>query len=111
MIIYLAICKEKKSLLSTLKIFERSFKNLYKDNNIEIKNYHLKYLFEKYKKICFPKGLDEIFIYSNYIEDLGYFCRSISKSILYDSKNKIIEHNHIIFFTKLSIKRLILSVQ
>ena len=65
----LAICKEKKSLLSTLKIFERSFKNLYKDNNIEIKNYHLKYLFEKYKKICFPKGLDKIFIYSNYIED------------------------------------------
>ena len=105
----LAICKEKKSLLSTLKIFERSFKNLYKDNNIEIKNYHLKYLFEKYKKICFPKGLDEIFIYSNYIEDLGYFCRSISKSILYDSKNKIIEHNHIIFFTELSIKRLIIS--
>ena len=92
-----------------MKIFERSFIILYKDNNIEIKNYHLKYLFEKYKKIYFPKGMDEIFIYSNYIEDLGYFCRSISKSILYDSKNKIIEHNHIIFFTELSIKRLIIS--
>ncbi len=48
-------------------------------------------------------------IYSNYIKDLGYFCRSISKSILYDSENKIIEHNNIIFFIELSIKRLIIS--
>ena len=53
--------------------------------------------------------MDEIFICSNYIEELGYYCRSISKSILYDSKNKIIEHNHIIFFTELSLKRLIIS--
>ena len=92
-----------------MKKFERNFKNLYNDNNIEIKNYYLKYLFKKYQKICFPKGSDEIFIYSNYIEDLRYFCRSISKSFLYDSKNKIIEPNHIIFFTELSIKRLIIS--
>ena len=82
----LSICKENKSFLSSLKSFESTFKKLYEINNFSLKLYHIKYIFEKYKKLYFPKLLDEIYEYSKYIEELGYFCRSINKSMILDSK-------------------------
>ena len=60
-------------------------------------------------KICFPSMLDEIYEYCNYIEGLGYFCRSVSRASILDEKKQIIDHSHLIFFTELSIKRLIIS--
>ena len=53
--------------------------------------------------------LDEIYDYCNYIEGLGYFCRSVSRESLLDEKKQIVDHSHLIFFTELSIKRLIIS--
>ena len=105
----LEICKKKRDILSNLKNFQRTFKKLYDKNNIKIKENHFKYIFTKYKKICFPETLDEIYNYSNYFEDIGYFCRSISKSQLLNNKGEIIDHSHIILFTESIMKRLITS--
>ena len=57
----------------------------------------------------YPSTLDEIFDYCNHVNQLGYFCRNISKCLLLDEKNNIIEHSHIIFFSELNIKRMIIS--
>ena len=59
--------------------------------------------------MIFPETLDEIFEYSKNVEDLGYFCRNISKCLLLDNNGNIIEHSHIIFFTEIMIKRIIIS--
>ena len=59
--------------------------------------------------MIFPETLDEIFEYSKNVEDLGYFCRNISKCLLLDNNGEIIEHSHIIFFTEIMIKRIIIS--
>ena len=59
--------------------------------------------------MIFPEILDEIFEYLKNVENLGYFCRNISKWLLFDNNGNIIEHAHIIFFTEIMIKRLIIS--
>ena len=100
-------CKDNKNLLTKQKKFIRTFNRLYE--KIKIKDNHLKYLFTKYKKIMFPQTLDEIYEYCKNVEDLGYFCRNISKCLLLDNKGNIIEHSHIIFFTELMIKRILTS--
>ena len=107
--VILNICKENKTHLSSLKNFQRKFLKYYDKNKIKMKKNHLKYVFNKFKKICFPSTLDEIYDYCNYIEGLGYFCRSVSRESLLDEKKQIIDHSHLIFFTELSIKRLIIS--
>ena len=107
--VILNICKENKTHLSSLKNFQRKFLKYYDKNKIKMKKNHLKYVFNKFKKICFPSMLDEIYDYCNYIEGLGYFCRSVSRESLLDEKKQIIDHSHLIFFTELSIKRLIIS--
>ena len=101
------VCKKNKELLSKSKIFSRTFKKLY--TKIKLKDNHLKYIYNKFKKMIFPETLDEIFEYSKNVEDLGYFCRNISKCLLLDNNGNIIEHSHIIFFTEIMIKRIIIS--
>ncbi len=76
-------CKENKIYLSKQSKFIRTFKRFYAENSIDIKPFHLKYLFNKYKKICYPKTIDEIFEYSKEIKDLGFFCRDISINNIY----------------------------
>ena len=56
------ICKNIKEFLSKSKLFERTFTKLY--NNIKLRENHLKYIFNKFKKLIFPETLDEIFEYS-----------------------------------------------
>ena len=99
--------QNKKELLSKSKIFIRTFEKFY--NNIKIKENHLKYIYNKFKKLIFPETLVEIFEYSKNIEKLGYFCRNISKCLLLDNTGNIVEHSHIIFFTEIMIKRIIIS--
>ena len=55
------------------------FNKLY--NSIKIKEYHLHYLFEKYKKISIPSFLDDIFDYYNNKEDISFYCKSITKKL------------------------------
>ena len=69
----------------------------------------MKYIFNKFKKLIFPETLDEIFEYSKNLENLGYLCRNISKCVLLDNTGNIIEYSHIIFFTGIMIKRIIIS--
>lgn len=38
----------------------------------KIKEYHLKYIFYKYKQIFFHETIVEIYEYSKYIDDLGH---------------------------------------
>ena len=104
-ILILNYCKQNKNILSKQKIFIRTFKHLYQ--KVKMKDHHLKYLYTKYKRLIFPETLDELFEYSKNVEDLGYFCRNISKCFLIDKKGNIIEHSHIIFFTEIMIKRLL----
>ena len=56
------VCKNNKELLSKSKMFVRNFEKLY--NNIKLRENHLKYIFNKFKKLIFPETLDEIFEYS-----------------------------------------------
>ena len=107
--VILNICKENKTHLSSLKTFQRNFLIYHEKNKIKIKKNHLKYVFNKFKNICFPRMLDEIYEYCKYIEELGYFCRAVSRASILDEKQQIIDHSHLIFFTELSIKRLIIS--
>ena len=103
----LNICKQNKNLLNKQKCFIKNFKPLYA--KIKIKDNHLKYLYTKYKKIIFPETLDEIFEYSKNVDELGFFCRNITKCLLIDKKGNIIEHSHLIFFTEIMMKRLLTS--
>ena len=54
--------KKGTEFLSKSKIIVRNFEKLY--NNIKLKDNHLKYIFNKFKKLIFPETLDEIFEYS-----------------------------------------------
>ena len=63
-------CKQNKEYLSTIQNFIKSFTEIYTKNNLELKENHLNYLYKKYKKYCFPEILDEIYEYSNFINDL-----------------------------------------
>ena len=101
-------CKNNKIYLTKLNKFINTFACCYK-NRKNVKYYHLKYLFTKYKNECFPESLDEIYNYCNYIQDLGYFCRDVSKKILINSKKEFFTHSHIIFFTDDNLLRLIAS--
>ena len=103
----LFLCKSNKKFLESKSQFVYMFNKLY--NNIKIKEYHLHFLFEKYKKIYFPSFLDDIFNFCNNIEVIGFFCRSITKKSLKDSENKLFVHSYIIFFTDDILKRIIIS--
>ena len=46
------VCKNNKTLLSKSKIFSRTFKKLY--TKIKLKDNHLKYIYNKFKKMIFP---------------------------------------------------------
>ena len=76
----LNICKQNKNLLNKQKSFIRNFTPLYA--KIKIKDNHLKYLYTKYKKFIFPESLEEIFEYSKIVDELGFFCRNITKCLL-----------------------------
>ena len=102
-------CKQNKEYLSTNQNFIKSFKEIYTNNNLELKENHLNYLYKKYKKYCFPETLDEIYEYSNFINDLGYFCRNCSIITLCNNENKLFNHKQMIFFTDDNIKRIIAS--
>jgi len=102
-------CKENKIYLSEQSKFIRTFKKFYVENSIDVKPYHLKYLYNKYKKICYPNTIDEIFKYSKEIKDLGLFCRDISIKNLYNNEKEIFIHKHMIFFCDFSISYLINS--
>ena len=102
-------CKQNKQYLSTNQNFIIAFEDIYKNNNIALKDNHLNYLFKKYRERCFLKNMDEIYEYSNYIEDIGYFCRNCSIVTFCNKENKLFNHKHIIFFTDDNIKRIIAS--
>ena len=85
-------CKQNKEYLSTTQNFIKSFKEIYRNNNLELKENHLNYLYKKYKKYCFPETLDEIYEYSNFINDLGYFCRNCSIITLCNNGNKLFNY-------------------
>ena len=53
----------------------------------------------------FPKTLDEIYEYNNFINDLGYFCRNCPIITLCNNENKLFNHKQMIFFTDDNIKR------
>ena len=53
----------------------------------------------------FPKTLDEIYEYNNFINDLGYFCRNFSIITLCNNENKLFNQKQMIFFTDDNIKR------
>ena len=55
----LNICKKYKQILKHENHFIKTFKTMYTKNKIKIKEYHLKYLYSKYKQICFPNTLDD----------------------------------------------------
>ena len=82
---------------------------MYTKNKIKIKEYHLKYLYSKYKQIYFPNTLDDIFSYCNIIDDLGYFCRNICKKTILNTKKELLIHSHIIFYTDDTINKLLAS--
>ena len=102
-------CKKNKKYLSSQSIFLKQFKNLYENNNIIIRDYHLHYLYKKYKDNCFPNTLDQIYDYCNYIENIGFFCRNCAKISLFNKEKKLFKHEHIIFFTDDNIRRIIAS--
>ena len=102
-------CKKNKSYLSSQSLFIKQFNNLYENNNIIIRDYHLQYLYKKYKDKCFPNTLDQIYDYCNYIENIGFFCRNCTKISLFNKEKKLFNHEHIIFFTDDNIKRIIAS--
>ena len=56
-------CKQNKDYLSINQNFIKSFKEIYTNNNLELKENHLNYLYKKYKKYCFPETLHEIYEY------------------------------------------------
>ena len=58
-------CKNNKNYLSNSGIFKTKFQILYNKKHFNIKENHLNYLFTKYKKLCFPKNLDDIYDYFN----------------------------------------------
>ena len=74
----LNICKKNKIILTDESKFIKTFKKIYNNYNLKIKDYHLKYLFSKYKKMCIPNTMDEIFEYSKDVNDLGLFCRDVT---------------------------------
>ena len=102
-------CKKNKSYLSSQSLFIKQFNNSYENNNIIIRDYHLQYLYKKYKDKCFPNTLDQIYGYCNYIENIGFFCRNCTKISLFNKQKKLFNHEHIIFFTDDNIKRIIAS--
>ena len=69
----LSLCKINKKLLESKSQYVYLFNKLY--NSIKIKEYHLHYLFEKYKKICIQSCLNDIFDYYNNIEDISFFVK------------------------------------
>lgn len=100
--------KEINNIHINIKTFAKRFKYLYTDKNFKLKHYYLKY---KYKKICYPENLDEIFDYSNKIEKIGI--HSIFKNIIitkkslalfYFSKKFLSNYHHHIFSIKLCQK-------
>lgn len=56
-------CKINKKVLESLAFFKKNFEILYIKKKFKIKQFHLKYLYNKYKNICFPTTLDNIFEY------------------------------------------------
>lgn len=91
-------CKKDKKILSVQSAFIKNFKKLYKDSKIKVKEYHLQYLYRKYKKLYFPQTMDEIFEYSKDIDDLGLFCRDIAIKIIYNKNKELFTHRHMIFY-------------
>ena len=82
---------------------------MYTKNKIKIKEYHLKYLYSKYKQICFPNTLDDIFSYCNIIDDFGCFWRNICKKTILNTKKELLIHSHIIFYIDGTINKLVAS--
>ena len=70
---------------------------------MEVKPYLLNYLYNKYKKICYPNTIDEIYEFSKEIKDLGLVCRDISIKNIYNNEKEIFIHKNMIFFSFFSI--------
>ena len=57
--------------------------------NINIKEFHLKYIYQKFKKKIFSNNAEDIFTYCNNNNEIGLFCRDLTRKILKDSENII----------------------
>ena len=58
----------------------------------------MKYLYNKFKKLCFPNDLDTIFNYCKSFNDVGILCRELNSSYIFNNEKKIFIHKHIIRF-------------
>ena len=88
-------CKKNKRYLSSQSLFIKQFNNLYENNNIIIRDYHLQYLYKKYKDKCFPNTLDQIYDYCKKISDS--FVEIVQK-YLYSIKKKNYSIMNILYF-------------
>ena len=102
-------CLKNKKYLFNFTIFKKTFNKFYEKKNFTLKPNHLKYIYQKYNKICNNLTIDNLFEYCNTNNDIGIFCRDINITYIFDSKKKIFKHEHIIFFLEESIKRMIVS--
>ena len=98
-------CKLNKKFLNHLTVFQNTFKSLYDSQNIKIKDFHMKYLYNKFEKLCFPDDLDTIFNYCNSFNDVGILRIELNFSYLFNKEKQIFLHKYIIFYTE-DIKRL-----
>ena len=78
-------CLRNKKYLVDLNTFNKKFKKYYKNKKFTLKPYHLKYLYQKYNKICNNLNLDNLFEYCNTNNDIGIFYRDISLTYIFDS--------------------------
>ena len=90
-------CKLNKKFLNHLTVFQDTFNSLYDSQNIKIKDFHMKYLYNKFEKLCFPDDLDTIFNYCNSFNDVGIFLIELNSSYLFNKEKKFL-HKYIIYF-------------
>ena len=83
--------------------------NTFNMKKLTMKPYNLKYLYQKYNKICNNLYLDNLFKYCKTNNDIVSFSRDISMTYIFDWNKRNFKHEHIIFFIEESIKRMIVS--
>ena len=102
-------CLKNKKFLQNLTTFKKAFNIYYDKKKFNQKPSHLKYIYQKYNRICNNLNIDNLFEYCNANNDIGLFCRDINITYIFDSQKRIFKYEHIIFFLEESIKRLIVS--